>query len=179
MTEEQKDVPQAGAEPVVEPSATEPQQPVVGSEPVETPTGDGKDYKTIAENLSKALREEREKHKIEPVTQPQPVVPSEDETVKRFLATEANATIAVKLQTDPSFKDRVELVQDYVAKGYDINMADKLAKADIMDQILSAKSETKKPVIPNQIKPTATQERIFQKENSKRIRRYRKEICSC
>jgi hypothetical protein len=129
---------------------------------------DGKDYKAIAEQLSKDIREKNIKiqeqkallanaSKIVNNEVEQPVI-SEDDTVKRFLATEANATIAVKLQTDPSFKDRVEIVQSYVAQGYDINMADKLAKADIMDKILN-ESSTPTPVnIPKQIQPTAIPE---------------------
>ena len=165
MTEEKgvvEETPTIEAETVAVPTETNEQteQPVEGV----TPPVDGKDYKAIAEQLSKDIKEKNRKIqelKSTPVpTAPvQPVI-SEDETVRRFLQTEANATIAVKLQTDPSFKDRVELVQEYVKQGYDINMADKLAKADIMDKILSAKSETETPVIPNQIKPTATQEQV-------------------
>ena len=165
MTEENKDVKQDEAKVEdVQPQEEQTEEQVeASSQPV-----DGKDYKAIAEQLSKDIKEKnrkiQEQKKIledaKQVQQPvQPVI-SEDETVKRFLATEANATIAVKLQTDPSFKDRVEIVQAYVAQGYDINMADKLAKADIMDKILSEKSETETPVIPNQMKPNAIQEQV-------------------
>ena len=165
MTDENKDVKQDEAKVEdVQPQKEQTEEQVeASSQPV-----DGKDYKAIAEQLSKDIKEKnrkiQEQKKIledaKQVQQPvQPVI-SEDETVKRFLATEANATIAVKLQTDPSFKDRVEIVQAYVAQGYDINMADKLAKADIMDKILSEKSETETPVITNQMKPNAIQEQV-------------------
>jgi hypothetical protein len=143
-----------------------------GEEPVESviPIPDGKDYKAIAEQLSKDIKEKnrkiQEQKKIledaKQTVQQQPVQPviSEDETVQRFLRTEANATIAVKLQTDPSFKDRVEIVQNYVAQGYDINMADKLAKADIMDQILAESSTPVQSNPPKTPKPTATPEQV-------------------
>lgn len=161
MEEEEVVVNEESAVPLNSTDSEQEQEPIV-SEDVKPQDSDGKDYKSIAENLSKALREERAKNKIE--TPHQQVVPtpavSEDDTVRRFLQTEANATIAVKLQTDPSFKDRVELVQDYVAQGYDINMADKLAKADIMDKIL-AETSTHTPVsIPKTVLPTATPETV-------------------
>lgn len=142
----------------VQPQEEQTEQPVEGV----TPPVDGKNYKAIAEQLSKDIKEKNRKIqelKAQPTQEPvvQPVI-SEDETVKRFLATEANATIAVKLQTDPSFKDRVEIVQEYVKQGYDINMADKLAKADIMDRILNETSVADKPEVINQMQPTATPE---------------------
>lgn len=135
------------------------QQPVVGSEPVETPTGDGKDYKTLYENARKALQQEREAKKaLKAQPEVQPAIP-EDETVKRFLQTEANAAIAIKLQTDPTFKDRLEAVQEYVAQGNSIEMADKLAKGDIMDKILSGSvSEQQETLKPKQITPKAIPE---------------------
>jgi len=128
---------------------------------------DGKDYKAIAEQLSRDIKEKNRKiqelksqQSVAQVAQP---VLSEDETVKRFLATEANATIAVKLQTDPSFKDRVEIVQSYVEQGYNIEMADKLAKADIMDKILSEPSTPVQTNIPKQMQPSAIPEPVRQK----------------
>jgi len=170
MTEEVQGVteellnPPTEAETVAEPTENNEQV----QEPVEgvTPTTDGKDYKAIAEQLSKDIKEKNRKIQElkASVQQPVPVQPvvSEDETVKRFLQTEANATIAVKLQTDPSFKYRVELVQDYVAQGYDINMADKLAKADIMDKVLAESSSPNPVNIPKTVQPTAIPEQVKQ-----------------
>jgi hypothetical protein len=134
-------------------------QPENDSEVVNTPQGDGKDYKTIAENLSKALREEREKNKkkqepVEPVEVPQ----TQDDTVKRFLRTEADAYIAKKIAIDPSFKDRLDIVENYVSQGYTIDMADKLAKAEIMDKILAVNNQEEVINKPKQITPTATPE---------------------
>jgi hypothetical protein len=179
MNEEEKGV-EEPKEPVKEPEepTEEVETPAVpteeneqGEEPVESviPIPDGKDYKAIAEQLSKDIKEknrkiQEQKKILEDAKQsiPQVVQPviSEDETVQRFLRTEANATIAVKLQTDPSFKDRVEIVQNYVAQGYDINMADKLAKADIMDQILAESSTPVQSNPPKTPKPTATPEQV-------------------
>ena len=147
-------------------------EPAETNEQVEEQAGatseptDGKDYKAIAEQLSRDIKEKNRKiqelksqaNQPSPTPQSSAPVISEDDTVRRFLQTEANATIAVKLQTDPSFKDRVEIVQAYVAQGYDINMADKLAKADIMDKILTETSAQVKPNIPQQIQPTAIPE---------------------
>ena len=164
MEEEIMDVKQEEAtlDPVQDQEEQTEEQVEALSQPV-----DGKDYKAIAEQLSKDIREKNRKiQELKAATQPvqqeqvTPPVISEDETVKRFLATEANATIAVKLQTDPSFRDRVEIVQAYVAQGYDITMADKLAKADIMDQILNESSAPVQAVIPKQITPTATPEQV-------------------
>lgn len=137
-----------------------------------TSTDGGKDYKSIAEQLSKDIKEKNRKiqelkSQVTPPVTPSPSQSaqavsqvSEDDTVRRFLQTEANATIAVKMQTDPSFKERVAIVQEYVAQGYDINMADRLAKADIMDKILTSTSEeTPAKQTPKQITPQAIPEK--------------------
>jgi len=126
-------------------------------------TTDGKDYKAIAEQLSKDIQAKNRKIqelKGQPQSQVAPVQAeiTEDETVRRFIQTEANATIAMKMQTDPSFKDRVDIVQSYVQQGYDISMADKLAKADIMDRILAAGASEAEVIKPKQITPTAIPE---------------------
>lgn len=136
-----------------------------------TPPTDGKDYKRIAEQLSKDIKEKNRKIQelksktAEQVVEPRVPQVSEDDTVRRFIQTEANATIAVKLQTDPTFKDRVSLVQEYVAQGYDVNMADKLAKSDIMDNILNTVSqELPAQPTPKQITPQAIPEKQVVKE---------------
>jgi hypothetical protein len=140
-------------------STEENEQPTDVREDVNTPEGDGKDYKTIAENLSKALREERAKNKkqesVKPAESPQE---PQDETVKRFLRTEADAYIAKKIAIDPSFKERLDIVENYVSQGYTIDMADKLAKAEIMDKILAVNSQEETINKPKQITPTATPE---------------------
>lgn len=158
MNEEQMDV-NEGAQSSAESSAAEQEQVSIDSEVVNTQETDGKDYKSLYENAKIALRKEREAKKAVTtapvVTQPEI---SEDETVRRFIQTEANATIALKLQTDPSFKDRVEIVQDYVKQGHTIEMADKLAKADIMDRILASGVTETATNKPKQIQPTAIPE---------------------
>ena len=87
MNEEQDVI--VEAETTTDPSSEENEQDSSVSEDVKPQESDGKDYKTIAENLSKALKEEREKNKQPqptPAPQAQPQV-QDDETVKRFLAT--------------------------------------------------------------------------------------------
>lgn len=157
MSQEEYGVNEEVSQAPVESPAAEIEQESSVTEDVQKTESDGKDYKTIAENLSKALREERAKNKA-PQTTPQSQPQNEDETYRRFLQTEANAEIAVMLQTDPSFKDRVELVKNYVEQGYDIKMADRLAKGDIMDQILHGESQSAPTNIPKQMQPNVTPE---------------------
>lgn len=139
------------------------EQAEASSQPV-----DGKDYKAIAEQLSKDIKEKN--RKIQELKSQKTVeveAPAEDETVRRFVDTEkrsmraeANTEIIMMLQSDPTFKDRVDIVKDYVEKGYDIKMADKLAKSDIMDKILTAlPEEAKKSNQPKQIETQAIPEK--------------------
>jgi hypothetical protein len=158
---EEMDVTSVGAETTSE-STENNEQVSSDSEVVNTQETGGKDYKAIAEQLSKDIKEKNRKiqelkSKQSEVRAVEPEM-SDDETVRRFVQTEANATIALKLQTDPSFKDRVDIVQNYVREGYTIDMADKLAKADIMDRILSAGTSDVEINKPKQIQPTAIPE---------------------
>jgi len=128
-------------------------------------TVDGKDYKAIAEQLSKDIKEKNRKiqelkNQKVPDQEPQSEVEKRFlETEKRSIKTEAEMTIISKLQTDPTFKERVDIVKDYVSQGYNIEMADRLAKADIMDKILTAlPNEELKPNKPKQIETQAIPE---------------------
>lgn len=128
-----------------------------------TPPVDGKDYKAIAEQLSKDIKEKN--RKIRELKEQAPVQQPQDEVEKRFVDTErrsikaeANYEILMKVQTDPTFKERVDIVKDYVEQGYTLEMADKLAKADIMDKILSELPKEEKINKPKQIETQATPE---------------------
>ena len=136
----------------------------------ETPETDGKDYKAIAQQLSKDIQSKNQKIQELKNNPPAPVKeeqkPPVDEGVKRFedtekrsLKAEANSEILMKLQTDPSFKERMNIVIDYVAKGHDIETADKFAKSDIMDKILKElPQEVQEVNKPKQIDTQATPE---------------------
>lgn len=164
MAEEIKDVNKVEAETTTE-STEENKQTEKPAEGV-TPPVDGKDYKAIAEQLSRDIKEKNRKIQ-ELKGQPQKEAITEDETVKRFIETEkrsikaeANYEILMKVQTDPSFKERVDIVKDYVEQGYTLEMADKLAKADIMDKILAESSKGEVQVNkPKQIETQAVPEK--------------------
>ena len=158
--EETKDVLEVEAD--TTPESTEENEQ--GQEQAEgvTTAPDGKDYKAIAEQLSRDIKEKN--RKIQELKSQTPVEKQDepqDETVKRFMDTEkrsikaeANYEILMKAQTDPTFKDRVDIVKSYVEQGYNIDMADRLAKADIMDKILT---ELPKEVEVNKPKQIETQ----------------------
>jgi hypothetical protein len=124
---------------------------------------DGKDWKAVAEQMSRDLKEKNQKIKeLKSHNQNPSTVSSDEDSQKRFIRAEANATMALKLQIDPSFKSRVDIVRNYVEQGYDIDMADKLAKSDIMDQMLKASSPEPVQSI-TQLNPTAAPERQARK----------------
>jgi len=139
-------------------------------EPVEgvTPPVEGKDYKAIAEQLSSDIKEKNRKIQELKSQQPQPQVVEEmpqDEAVKRFIETEerskkaeANSEILLKLSTDPSFVNRVEIVKDYVAQGFSIVDADMRAKADILDGITKEFAKEVKTEPIKQLNPQAIPE---------------------
>jgi hypothetical protein len=166
MTEQQMDVQEVEAE--TTPVSTENNEQVQEQVEGVTTTTDGKDYKAIAEQLSKDIQEKNRKiqelkGQIQPQQQAQVTVEeqSEDDTVKRFLRTEATTMINNKMLTDPNFKDRAPIVASYVEQGYSFDMADKMAKADILDQILTGSSNDAQQQI-NQ--PTITPKAIPEEE---------------
>lgn len=133
------DVNETEAETVIDPSSIENEQDEINSEVVKPQESDGKDYKKLYENVKTALQAERQKRKevqpvqAEVVTQPQEQT---DEAYNRFLKVEATTYINNKLQTDPSFKDRIQEVTKYVEQGYTVDQADNLALADIARMVI-------------------------------------------
>lgn len=146
------------AEPVVEETKIEPTEVV--SEDAKTPVE--KDYKTKYEESLAAIREERAKRKELQAqvaeTQTQPVVqPADDEVYRDYLGVKANAYIGMKMQTDPSFKDRLDIVEEF-AKSMPIEQADEKAKALIFDRLQKEMSSEEPVVKPKQIKQGASSE---------------------
>lgn len=127
-----------------------------------TSTTDGKDYKAMYESVRESLRKEREEKKALKTQVQQPVQAEalpEDEATRRFLRTEANAEIAVKLQTDPFFKENVDAIKEYVEKGHSIDQATTMVKADILDTVIKLSSTEQQEIPkPKQINTQATPE---------------------
>lgn len=94
--------------------------------------------------------------------------PTEDysDAQKRFLQTEANATIALKAQEDPAFKKRVPLlIKEMQANpALSVDEADNAIKARLLDQIMKSPSGETTAEIPKQINPTAIPETQLTKE---------------
>jgi len=123
-----------------------------------------KPVSNVQENLKIALQKERERRRAAEEqlrTQTQYQAPmEEDETVKRFLNVEATTLINNKILTDPSFKDRADLVQaEMRASGKNIEDADNAVIARLFKEMTSVQDQEQiinKP--PQQIKPTAIPE---------------------
>ena len=144
-------------EPNLEESTPQEEQELTGSEPVETPVSD------IQKNLKIALQKERERRKAAEaqLRQPQYQAPeSEDETVRRFLNVEATTLINNKLLTDPSFRDRVDLVKDEMLRtGKNIDDADNAVLAKLFRDMTEGQTEeTIKAQPPKQLKTQASPE---------------------
>lgn len=136
------------------------------SEDVNTPPKeDGKDYRALYENARKALQEKNRKIqelKSEPIVEPEEV---QDEGVQRFLRTEADAYIARKAVTDPSFKELLPEIEALVEQGIDIRSAEQRVKASMFEQISQQiHREPEKP--PLQLTPTAVREPVQEKKDS-------------
>jgi hypothetical protein len=117
----------------------------------------------VQRNLKIALQKERERRRAAEaqLKQVQYKAPeNEDETVKRFLNVEATTLINNKLLTDPSFKDRVDLVQDEMLRtGKNIEDADNAVIARLFRDLTSGQTEetlSAKP--PKQLKTNAIPE---------------------
>lgn len=135
------DVNETEAETVIDPSSIENEQDEINSEVVKPQESDGKDYKKLYENVKTALQAERQKRKEVPAVSVEKAAMQEpqeqtDEAYNRFLKVEATTYINNKLQTDPSFKDRIQEVTKYVEQGYTVDQADNLALADIARMVI-------------------------------------------
>lgn len=129
------------------------------SEVVNTPSTEEKDYRTLYENARAAIREKnqiiQELKKEEPVEEP--TVP-DDEGMRRFLATEADAYIARKAVTDPTFMEILPDIEAEMAKGVDVKTAEMRVQAKLFQEISRQINEAPKVVIPTQINTTAIPE---------------------
>lgn len=129
------------------------------SEVVNTPSTEEKDYKTLYENARAAIREKnqiiQELKKEEPVEEP---AHTEDEGMQRFLETEANAYIAMKAATEPSFMEILPEIKAEMAKGADVKTAEMRVQARLFQEISRQINEAPKVVVPTQINTTAIPE---------------------
>ena len=153
-----------GSQPAVTPPVAETEQPETVSEDVTTQEGDV-DYKalyekeaSIKENLKKALKEARTQSKETVIAPPvmEPEV-SDDDGVKRFLRTEADAYFAKKLALDPSYREVLPEIESLVNKGIDVRTAEQMVKSARYDTIATQLYQSEETP-PNQIKPTSTPE---------------------
>ncbi len=171
MSIEEKDVNEAD-ETVVEPSDTEePKEPIV-SEDGKTQAPDEKDYRTLYENAKRAIQEKN--RKIQELKTPkreeqdsfaQQEEPEQDEGVKRFLRTEADAYIARKAVTDRSFMELLPEIEALVEQGVDIRTAEQRIKASMFESISQA-IHREPEIPPTQLTPKAEQEPPKEKEKS-------------
>ena len=147
-----------------ESTATEQEQETTVSEDVNTQESDGKDYKSLYENARKALKIEREKRHTQETVQPdfQEEQTNDDDGVKRFLQTEADAYIARKAVTDASFKELLPEIEALMQAnpGMDIRTAETRVKVSMFESISYQINHESVHNLPNQIKPTATQEPV-------------------
>jgi len=163
MANEIKDANQEEAQPASDSSTEEAKQTENASEGAKTPVG-AKDDRTKYEEALAALKEERERRKeaekIVRESEDQEVPPShsDDAVYQDYLRTKADAYIAKQLTLDRTFKDRLDDIEYYMKQGHSIDMADKMAKADLADKLLTELAKEEKVEKPKQIKPNAAPE---------------------
>lgn len=83
--------------------------------------------------------------------------PEEEFTSKRITRTEALAELSLKMTQDPSFRDRLDLVEEKMSKGMTLEQADNAVLAEIARKMIQS-SETQPQTIPQSIKTTALPE---------------------
>lgn len=140
------------------PETIDTQSPV--SEDAQTPT------KTAEEKYKEmltALREERGRRKqasteIEELRAKLESLESKKEEIDEEPVTraEALAELTLKLTQDPSFKDRLDLVEERMTQGMTLEQADNAVLAEIARKMLN--SSTSPQTIPQSIKTTALPE---------------------
>lgn len=157
MSEQDTTVVNEGVDPTTTPTVPN------DSEVVTTPSTEEKDYKTLYENARAAIREKnqiiQELKREEPVEEP---TAPDDEGMRRFLETEANAYIAMKAATEPAFMEILPEIKAEMAKGADVKTAEMRVQARLFQEISRQINEAPKVVIPTQINPTAIPEPVIQ-----------------
>ena len=76
---------------------------------------------------------------------------------KRITRTEALAELTLKMTQDPTFKDRLDLVEEKMSKGMTLEQADNAVLADVARKMIQT-SDTQPQTIPQSIKTTALPE---------------------
>ena len=143
-------------EPNLEEPTPQEEQDTPVEDDVQSPVSD------VQDNLRKALQKERERRKAaEAQLQQQQYQPPQyqDEAVVRFNNVEATTLINNKLLTDPSFKDRADLVQnEMIRTGKTLEDADNAVLAGLFRD-MTLESAQSNPSLPiKQLKTTATPE---------------------
>jgi len=142
-------------------SSTENQeQDTNGSEAVENTESD-----VLVENYKRAMKKERERRKEaeaklaeRPVVEQEPI--DQDDTVKRFLNTEALALVTNKIVTDPAFRAVAEEVKvEMIKTGKPLEDSYNAVLARLFKEMTKGQSldEPVKPIF-NQLPKTATPE---------------------
>jgi hypothetical protein len=161
MTEENKDVNQTEAN-----QST----PSTDKEQVSQDQGEVKPEESkqadIHSNLQRAIEQEKDKlrklreQRREIVSQPKTENEDEsDEDKKWRMQQEAKTDVAIKLASDPSFKERQDLVMEEMNRsGKALEDADALVKSRLFDEVLKSSAPSPTPSYPNQINPSATPE---------------------
>lgn len=143
------------------------EQDTTVSEDVQNPESDVREEyereKANLRNIREAIKREKERlEKLESAQAPSEPVQetSDDDVQKRFLNTEARATIAYIAQTDPAFKEIAPLVYKKVEQGVPVEQAIRDVKASLFDRISSEASKAEEVNFnkPNQLTPTAEPE---------------------
>ena len=121
----------------------------------------------IVENYKRAMQKEREKRKklqeqlnqVKAQPQSQEEDDPYDQEKEEFEQIKADNLITRKLVSDPTFKDRVDLVKDYMEQhpGVDVDQADDAVLANFTRSALSEAKQVTQPV-PNQITTSAVPE---------------------
>ena len=120
--------------------------------------------KDIYESVKEGMQKEREARKAEREKRIQLEKELEEakaqKPVENNLAdVEVKADIALKLATDPGFRDRKELVEDtMIAEGLTIEEADAKVKAKLYEKLIEDKQDDTPQVVPPTLNNKATQE---------------------
>lgn len=138
-----------------ESSTTATEQETTVKEDVKNPESDvSREYekeKSNLRNIREAIKKERERLEslksqapsetvYEPPVQAQ--APEGDDAVRRFLQAEANSLLALKMQTDPTFRDRLDIVRKEMENnpGLNVEDADNRVKSRLFDEIVKQSS---------------------------------------
>lgn len=162
MSEELKPVVnEEGSQPTADTTTAGTEQVPTASEGVKNTGTDGKDYKVLYENARKAIQEKNrtiQELKRPESTQDDEGVATDDDGVKRFLRTEADAYLTKKAMLDPVFKDLVPAIEALVEQGVDVRTAEQRVKAQMFESMSTQIAKASEETPLTQIKPGAVPE---------------------